>query len=80
MDKILNGVEALTSKSGLVSIVERLLPTPNVQGDIKCAEKCITKSGKCGGKSHFADHYVTKRSHCRKGPYTYTVHHCSEPC
>jgi hypothetical protein len=89
MDKILNGVEALTSKSGLLSnlvgLAERFVPQTEAAADVKCPGKCFRDYFRqCGSNRHarFTGEVVVASniSNCKNGSYTYMKLVCSRPC
>jgi hypothetical protein len=88
MDKILNGVEALTSKSGLlnsfVGLAERFVPQTEAAADTKCPGKCFyNQKRQCGSNINIAFVGTARSSslsQCLSGPYTQLRLDCRRRC
>jgi hypothetical protein len=81
MDKLLNGVEALTSKSGLLSslvgLAERFVPQTNASGDTFCFRSCaFVKTSICENNKRVTFFYAPSRYLCSKREYTRRVYRC----
>jgi hypothetical protein len=79
MDKLLNGVEALTSKSGLlnglIGLAERFVPQSEVHAASGCGRQCVISKRKCG---HARGHW--RVGFCDKGVVEFYSHECSTRC
>jgi hypothetical protein len=83
MDKILNGVEALTSKSGLlnglVSLTERFTSMPQeATADVWCGSLCKRRAKMCDHTGGW--HTITKYARNRKACQNNSIYRTSERC